>query len=190
MTLVYGASTPASRKERQSTANRVGAIASAAAAYTTVEECGVGALRSTKLTFTALPITMTDNGANGSGGIQVYDFPEGAIQILGSTCKITGAYATATDANVIASVGTATAAADATLTSTEANIIASTAAAVATSACSFSAVSAAPGAPIDGRTTPASVFVNIATSTDPTGNKAMTFTGTLVIQWSNIDNPD
>lgn len=152
----------------------------------TVEEFGGnGILRQTKLTFNAVAFTITDNGANGSGGLKVYTFPIGVIKTDGGVANIAITYGTVTDANVIASVGSVTAAADATLTSTEANIIASTAAATTSGAGTFAGIASAV-AYLDGTATAAAVFLNIATSTDPSTNNSMTLTGTLLITWTNL----
>lgn len=152
----------------------------------TVEEFGGnGILRQTKLTFTNHPVTLTDNGSNGSGGVKVYTFPIGNIKTDGGVSNITVTYGTVTDANLIASVGSVTAAADGTLTSTEANIIASTACATTSGAGTFAGVATA-SAWLDGTGTAAAVFVNFATSSDPSTNNSITFTGTLLITWTNL----
>jgi len=146
---------------------------------------GAGPLRQTIFTFTSVPLTMTDNGANGSGGVQIGTFPEGVINTLGGVCSIAITYGSVTDANVIASVGSVTAAADATLTSTEANIIASTAAATTSGAGTFAGVASA-AAWLNGTASAAGIFVNMATSTDPSTNNSITFTGYLVLTWVHL----
>lgn len=146
---------------------------------------GDGPLRQTIFQFTNVPLTMTDNGSNGSGGVKIGSFPEGVIKTDGGVCSITIAYGSVTDANVIASVGSVVAAADATLTSTEANIIASTAAATTSGAGTFAGVASA-SAWLNGSGTAADIYVNMATSTDPSTNNSITFSGYLIVTWTHL----
>jgi len=102
------------------------------------KEYGDGVLHQTVLTLTALSITMTDTGANGShGGHKLYDFPLGQIEIVGATTDLTivAAAGIGATAAVVSSIGTVVAAnTNATLTSTEADIIAQTASTLTSSA--------------------------------------------------------
>ena len=94
---VDGASTLTGAVTASSTLDVTGAITSAAVSITTsgvgakagatvsAVESGDGVLHQTTLTCTATPITMADDAAQGQyGGVQVYDFPAGAICVLGA----------------------------------------------------------------------------------------------------------
>lgn len=161
----------------------VGAVNSAVPGLS-VEECGgSGAVRQTVFTFNSVAFTLTDNGANGSGGLKLYDFVKGITHILGGSGKLTISYGTVTDANLIGSVGTVTATADGALTSTEANIIPSTACATTAGAGTFTAKSTTTGVVVDGSSAAASIFLNLATSSDPGTNNSITITGKLMVTW-------
>lgn len=144
---------------------------------------GSGVIK-TVLTLTAVPVTITDNGANGSGGTKIYDFPECVFVSLAATTQCTVAYGSVTDANLIASLGSVTAAADATLTSTEANIVPSTAAATTSGAGTFAGDSTA-STILNGTATAVDLYLNLATSTDPSTNNSATVSGTITIVWVN-----
>lgn len=113
----------------------VGAAADAAgaAAGTGVEaaESGAGAVIKTTLTFDDAPVALTDNaGTIAYGSQKIYDFPAGAIIILGVVVDLA---ITKSSTGVIAtwdgdfSLGTAAANSGATLVGTEANVVPSTA---------------------------------------------------------------
>lgn len=176
---------PSTTNDRPSQANIVGSVASTAAAYVTaVEESGFGAFRQTKLTFSALPITITDNGSNGSGGIKIYDFPKGAIAALGGSSKLTITYGSVTDANLIGAIGTATAGADATLTSTEANFIQSTTCPTTSGTGTLQGVAVASPTNVNGTSSAASAYLNLATSSDPGTNNSSTVSGWVILSWA------
>ena len=87
-------------------------------------------LHRTELKLDGLALTLTDEaGVVGYVGQKIYDFPEGAIMILGAVADltVTESGATAATASGDFSLGTATASNNATLTSTEADVIPSTA---------------------------------------------------------------
>src|SRR5688572_13238439 len=97
----------------------------------TAKEYGSDVLHKTILTCTATPITITDDaGVAQYGGVKVYDFPAGAICVLGAvidgalTAGVTGTIIDNWDGDV--ALGTATATTGATLTGTEADILQST----------------------------------------------------------------
>lgn len=165
------------------TAANLGAIPAAVDDYVTVKHYGNGVINKSVFTITALPITITDNGANGSGGTKIFDFANGNLCSLVASTNMTVAYGSVTDANVIASVGTSVAAADATLTSAEANIVPSTAAATTSGAGTFAGQNTAIGYH-DGTATAAPIYVNLATSTDPSTNNSATVSGTLTMVWA------
>ena len=178
--------TPTIKLERPSNANIVGSIPSAIQAYVTkVEEAGVGVVRQTRIYVSGLPITLADNGSNGSGGVKVYDFPKGGICALGGGTKLALAYGSVTDNNLIGSLGSATAGADGTLATTEITFGASTACAT-TSGVGALAVTPNPAiANLNGTGTAAAVFLNLATSSDPGTNNAVTATGYIEFTWAN-----
>lgn len=177
---------PSVARSRPIQANVVGTVSTAAAAYVTaVEEYGVGPIRQTKLTVSALPVTITDNGANGSGGIKIYDFPKGVTAALGGSCKLAVAYGSVTDANVIGSVGSATAGADATLTTTEADFIKSTTCPTTSGVGALAGNSVASPTNIGTGSTASAAYFNLATSTDPTTNNSATVTGWIILTWLN-----
>lgn len=102
-------------------------------------EYGDGFVHTTRFTLNALSVTMTDNTTNGSQGSQkLYDFPEGAIRILGVVVNLTIARVgtnLAANAAIVGSVGTVAAAnTNGTLTGTEADIVPSAAATLSSGA--------------------------------------------------------
>jgi len=162
-------------------------VGSGPASLVTVEEYSPPGipLRQTKFTFNSATLTFNDNGTTGSGGLQVYDFPKGNITVLNAVSKLTYSISgSLTDAGLVSSVGSVTAAADGTLTSTEADIIASTATASTSGAATFSGrLSAA--AFLNGTSTAADLFLNLASANDPVGAKTVTVTGWLIVTWIN-----
>ncbi len=178
--------TPASTADRPYVANTVDTLANVPGL--TVKEFGFGPDRQTLFIFTNVSIgPLTDNGTTGSLGTKLYDFPKGLVDTAGGTSKLTYAYTTATDANLVSAVGSVTAAADGTLSSTEANIIPSTATAIASSVGTFSGKTVTrPTTLLDGTSTAASIFLNVATSTDTTGYGTLTVNGWLLVKWANL----
>ena len=155
-------------------------VATVSAAHYSI---GNGLIR-TVLTLTAVPITITDNGSNGSGGIKIYDFPACHFAAITTQANCTVAYGSVTDANVIASIGSVVAAADGTLTSTEANFVPSTAAATTSGAGTFNGESTAV-LTLNGTSTAVDMYLNLATSTDPSTNNSATVSGTITLIWAN-----
>lgn len=160
------------------------------------KEYGFGNFRTTVLTLTATPITITDDAGTAQyGGVKIYDFPTGAICTMGGvvagalTLGVTGTITDTWEGDV--ALGTATATTGATLTSTEADIIPSVAIAAATS--KVAAIKAVPVATaltesgarwFDGTGTAKDLYLNFviddsATHTAGTG----AFTGTVTLNW-------
>lgn len=165
--------------------NTTAIYGSASIATVSAAHYGIGnGLTRTVLTLTAVPVTITDNGANGSGGVKIYDFPECIFVSIAASANCTVAYGSVTDANVIASLGSVVAAADATLTSTEANIIPSTSAATTAGAGTFAGDSTAVTV-LNGTSTAVDLYLNLATSTDPSTNNSATVSGTITLIWAN-----
>lgn len=144
---------------------------------------GDGPCRQVILTFTDVPVTLADNGNNGSGGVKVYTFAKGVTHLLGASGKLTVSYGSVTDANLIGSVGSAAAGADGTLTSTEANLVPSTSCATTAGTGTLTAKSTTSGVVLDGTVTPVDLYVNFATSSDPGTNNSITFSGKLVFTY-------
>jgi hypothetical protein len=140
-------------------------------------------MRQTLLVFNSTVLTLTDNGANGSGSIQLLDFPKGNINLFNVVGNLTYTLAAFVNAGLVSSIGTATAAADATLTSTEADVIASTATAMNVTATFAPRLGTM--AILNGTGTATDMFLNVATANDPVGNKALAVTGWLLVTWAH-----
>lgn len=151
--------------------------------------------KTTTLTCTATPITFTDDTDTAQyGGVKVYDFPLGAICILGAV--VDGALTLATpfidawEGDV--ALGTATATTGATLTGTEADILPSVAIAAATAKVGTIGAVPAPTALtesgarwLDGTTTAIDMYLNFVVDDNAahTGTLTGTFTGTVTFHW-------
>lgn len=151
--------------------------------------------KSTLLTCTATPFSFTDETSTVQySGVKVYDFPLGAICILGAV--VDGALTLATpfvdnwEGDV--ALGTATATTGATLTTTEADILPSVAIAAATS--KVGTIGAVPVATaltesgarwLDGTGTAKDMYLNFKVDDNVahTGTLAGTFTGTVAFHW-------
>lgn len=158
----------------------------------------MGIMKHTRLTFVDTPITLTDDPGNGQyGGVKVYTFPEGLINmagavIAGTFTTLTGTFIT-TFASVVA-LGTVTATTGNTLTSTEANVMQSTAnsAAVANAAAvlagnTATALTESGARWLDGTTTPVPVFLNFLVTDDASHTSGTAkFTGTIDMYWFNL----
>lgn len=157
-------------------------------------------LRKTVLTFTATPVTITDDAAvaqYGGTGL-IYTFPEGLICTLGAV--VSGSITLGTTGTVIntwagdIALGTVTATTGATLVGTEANIMPSVAIAAATAkVAAVPAVSVATALTesgarwLDGTTTPVPVFLNLVVDDDATHTSGTgTFTGVVTLLWTQI----
>ena len=95
----------------------------------TVTEKSLGCYHKTKLAFTSLAVSTTDNGASGAiGSKKLITFPTGLIRILGARSEftITAASGISATATVKHSLGIIPAATNDTLNLTKANIIPST----------------------------------------------------------------
>jgi hypothetical protein len=156
----------------------------------TVEELLSG-VHKTTITLSSFSMLVATTGV-GIVGTKIYDFPAGLIRILGAVADLTittsGGGEIDADADVIASVGSVTAADDGTLTSTEANIVPSTAYTLVAGTKHAVGLGIA-DAWLDGITgNAADVFLNIvvpdADRTDT--NEAVTVSGTIAITWANL----
>lgn len=179
--------------------NGAGSVPDAVKAYVVATESGNGVLNRTKLVCTAVPISVADDaGVAQYGGVKVYTFPEGIINLQGAVYsgKLTmGATGTFIDAFTgVMALGSATASTGATLLTTEATWLQSTA--MSTAATKVAATAGFPVATqiteagarwYDGHTTAGPVFLNVAIADDATHTAGTgTWTGTITLLWSAI----
>lgn len=148
-------------------------------------------LRKTVITVAATTIALTDDAGNGQyGGVKIYDFPQGLIDIV--ACTVTGnltGYASLIDtfASVVA-LGTATATTGNTLTGTEADIMASAANSAAVGeVAAVSAASSSAVAPLNGISAAKDCYLNFLVADDAAhGSGNASFAGTVTIWWRNL----
>jgi len=175
---------------------QAGSVPVGLSATTTAVEYGNRVLHKTVITCVATPITISDDaGVAQYGGVQVYDFPEGMLNIQGGvidgslTAGVSGTIIDTYDGDV--ALGSATATTGATLTGTEADILQSTAlttavAKVANSdAISIATALTESGARwLDGTTTAKDLFLNFVIDDDGTHTAGTaSFTGTISVVW-------
>lgn len=163
----------------------LGAVPSAVAAYVTAREVGDVA-RQLILTLVACPVTLVKNGTStGGGGTKLYDFPAGMVLPKGGSSNLT--IAAAGDKSFLAGVGSAAADTGGTITSTEISFLPSTAATTSSGAgtCKMKATSTTPtpGGWLDGTSTAIPVYLNSCLNADATGVEALTFSGTITINY-------
>lgn len=157
---------------------------------TAVTETGA-LIHKTTLTCTALAITVADDaGVAQYGGVKVYDFPTGVIAILG--CEVYGnltGYASLIDTfDGDVALGTVTATTGATLTSTEADIMASNALTTAVAEVAAVEAKSTGFALIGTRAAAADAYLNFVIDDNVAhGAGTATFTGTIVINWANLN---
>lgn len=174
-------------------------LGAASAATIVATEAGDGVWHRTTLTCTATAITISDDaGVAQYGGVKVYDFPAGLINIQGAvidgalTAGVTGTIIAAFEGGV--ALGTVTATTGATLTSTEANImpeVSTTTAAAKIAVCDAVSVATAlteSGARwLDGTATAIDMFLNFVIDDDASHTAGTaTFTGTITFIWANL----
>lgn len=171
------------------TTDGVGAKNGAAVA---VAEYGSGAIHKSVFTLTALSVTMTDAGAAGChGSHKIYDFPAGAIQILGASFNLTtlaGAGGIADNAALVGSLGSVTTVTDnATLTTTEADLIASYAGTLSGGAGVLTKYGSLVAAAFDGTSTAMDAYLNLAVpDAGSSANDTIAVAGTITIVWANL----
>lgn len=177
----------------QTTAGIGSVPAASVTAGVSVVEQGDGVVHKTVFTLDA-SITMTDATTAGChGALQLYDFPQGNIVVLGSSSNLSitaGAGGITDTAAVVGSVGTVTVGTgDATLTTTEADLIASTAATLSGGVGAFAGQSTAV-AVFDGTATAKDAFLNFAVpDAGSSASDTLAVTGTVTIVWvSTGDN--
>lgn len=167
---------------------------SAATTAIVAREHGNFAIHKTVLTLTSLSLTIIDRGAGnvGYGGVKVYDFPAGAIEILGASANVTllaGAGGIVDDWDGDFSLGTVTAAADNDLTGTEANVLPKTATIQATSGTG-TAQGKSTTTEIgihDGTSTAIDAYLNVMIDdADISSNDTLAASGTITLVWVNL----
>lgn len=162
----------------------------------TASEGGNAVLHATTITFVNTPVVLADEaGVVAYGGLKVYDFPAGAIYMLGAILDVD---LTKSSAGVNADwdgdigVGVVTASNNATLSSTEQNIIPTTSTPQAVSGATTGNAQSTSAENIvhDGTGTAKDVYVNILIDDadhDVTGTACnIILNGTLKLYWINL----
>jgi len=179
-----------------------GAGAAAGTGVVATEYGGSGLIHKTVLTLTDHSIDMTDEaGVVAHGGEKIYDFPEGAILILGAVVDLT-VTADCVDGvntevnhnwNGDCALGTAVASNNNTLTGTEANILASFATnqAVAAVAQVKGQGSSVIATTLNGVATAADMYLNYLIddsdqNIDGGNGAALRSNGTITVHWLNL----
>jgi len=159
----------------------------------TVTELGDGIVHKTYFSIAALSISVTDSaGVNGGQGSQkIYDFPAGAIQVLGASYNLStlaGAGGIADGAALIGALGTTAAAADnSTLTTTEADFIASTTGTLVGGAGDLKKYGSLVAAAFDGTTTAVDLYLNLAVpDADISASDTVEINSTIEVYWVNL----
>lgn len=164
----------------------VGAVAGAGVAGV---ENGNGVMHKTTLTLTAASITVTDSGGanGGSGGLKIYDFPEGVLVRGGCVANLTtlaGAGGIADGGAVVLALGSATAGANDTLTSTEADFVASYAGTLTAGAGVFTKYGEPSATSLDGHATAVDLYINMAVpDADISASDTLQVDGTVTCTW-------
>lgn len=170
-------------------------VGAAAGTGVTATEYGTGALHKTVLTLVNTPIVLADNaGVVAYGGLKIYDFPEGAINVLGATANLA---MTKSSAGVNADwdgdfgLGTVTANNTNALATTEQNLIPTTATPQAVSgATTAKGQATSAGQIFDGTGTAIDAFLNFLVDDadhDVTGTACnLIANGTVTILWANL----
>lgn len=179
----------------QSAAFRSGTLAAGLAPYVVVSDSGAGAFHQTKFVVTNLPVALADTGQG--GGVELFDFPVGRIQIMGASGSLamttTSTIASTLNAGVNCGYGVGSVVqANGTLATTEQNflnvatIVSSTVINVA--AAVAKAVGVAVAASLDGTASAIKAYLNIGvpTGTDIDGNATVTVSGTITLTWANL----
>lgn len=173
-----------------------GSGAAAGTGVTASELVAGGVVHQTVLTFADVEIALTDNaGVVAYGGLKVYDFPAGAILLLGAVADLDltkDAAGVNADWDGDFGVGTVTASNNNSLASTEQNIIPTTATPQASSGATTAngQSTATENAVIDGTGTAADAFLNFLVDDadhDVGGTPTnLIVNGTLKLTWINL----
>lgn len=149
-------------------------------------------VHSTVLTCAATPISIADDAAVVQyGGVKIYTFPEGLIQVLG--CVIDGSVTLGTTGTIIntwaggVALGTATATTGNSLTGTEADIMAENNVAAATAKVAVVDSVSATSPIVDGSAGAKDVYLNVLVDDDASHTAGTgSFTGTVTINWVKL----
>ena len=158
----------------------------------TVVEYGDDVVHKTVLTLTSLSVTMTDATTSGCHGTQkLYDFPEGAITVLGAFMNLTtlaGSGGIADGAALVGGVGTAAVGTNnATLTSTEQDILSSTAGTLTGGAGTLKKYASPNTTAYDGTGTAIDAILNLAVpDADSSASDTVAVSGTVTLIWANL----
>lgn len=182
------------KNDRPDSINQVATLASG---ITTATIANYGAdtssLRTTVLTLSSLPITMTDEaGVVAYGGKQLLDMPEGGILFLGAHADLdvvkSGSGINA-DFDGDFGLGTVTASNNNSLSSTEQNLIPTTATPQAAAGVTTANGQSTAVAFIDGNSTAADVYLNfLIDDADQNGGGTLLVSGTIIIHWLPLGN--
>ena len=176
-------------------AANLGAVASNSGTVTVLEGSVLGCLHVTKLTLNNMPLTLTD--ASAGGGVKIYDFPEGTINILGAAGSValttTSTLASTLNAGVTYNWGVGTTVqANGTLATTEQDILPTTngtaSATINVAGAASNGARVATNAAFDGTGTAKDAYFNVglATNTDIDGDATVTVSGTVEIFWLHL----
>lgn len=154
-------------------------------------ELGAGPFRATKLTLTDHTIALTDEASTVAfGGSKIYDFPAGAIMILGSLADLDVTKSSAgvnNDWDGDFGIGSVAASNNATLATTEQNILPTTATPQASSGVTTANGQSTGVAVIDGTSTAVDAYLNVLVDDadhDVTSTPCnLIFNGTIWIYW-------
>lgn len=166
----------------------------AAGTGVTAVESGSGITNRTVLTFVNTPVPLADAaGVVAYGGLKVYDFPAGAIMVMGAVADLDITKSSAgvnADFDGDIGVGTVTASNNATLASTEQNVIPTTATPQAVAGVTTGNGASTTSPTLDGTTTPVDLYVNLLVddadhdvTTTPCN---LILNGTLTVTWTNL----
>ena len=160
-----------------------------------VAEYGMGGLHHTVLTFDGYTLSTTDNGTAGhGGGAKVYDFPQGAILVLGASqnWSLMTVDGTGLPNDAVIDIGIGTTAATSameSLTTTTQDIVNKD---DITFSSSLSALhqyisTVSGGNLLAGEATAKDAYVNLAcTAATADANGTIVLTGTVSIVWANL----
>jgi len=164
--------------------------------YLAVSEYGAGLIHKTVITAAALPMALADVADTVAYvGTKLYDFPAGAIMIVGATADLELALSSAgvnADWDGDFGVGTVTASNNATLATTEQNIIPTTATPQASESetTATGQSTATENAVVDGTTTALDMYLNFlvddADQDVTTTACNLLVTGTITVYWINL----
>jgi hypothetical protein len=166
-----------------------------AGSNTTVKEYGAEGLHKTVITFTARAVTCTDEaGVVLHCGTKVYDLPDGVIVFHGASFDgtVTGSGNLSATADGDIGVGTVTASNNATLSSTEQTIIPTTPIAQlvgSTGPADAASTAATPVLAEGWSSADVDVYLNVLWDDADHDGGGFAITGTLVILWSNLNEP-